>query len=121
MSVAPEERTLGARLRQRVGRADLQVQPFEYIFLEDLFSPDLYQEMLTQIPAQDRFHALRHRDAMRADGSSTRLRMYLWPEHLWKLPRRQRAVWSEVSRVLRSRALEESFLDKFARSLEARF
>jgi hypothetical protein len=121
LSTGRDEPTLDTRLQQSVAHASLQSQPFEYIYMEELFAPDFFREMLAQMPAEHQFRALRHKDAMRADGSSTRLRMYLWPEHLWKLPQRKRAVWSEVSRVLRSRALQEAFLDKFSRSLEARF
>jgi hypothetical protein len=113
--------SLAAHLTQAVARAPLQTEPFEYVYMESVFAPDFYREMLANLPDKRHFHYLRHKDAMRPDGTSTRLRMYLYPERLWMLPARQRVLWQDVSRVLLSRALQESFLQKFAQSLEKRF
>ena len=95
--------------------------PFEHLYMREVFSPGFYARLLAMMPARDRFHDLRHRDAMRADGSSARLRMYLYPEQLWRLPAEQRALWTAVSRTLRSRALQDAFKRKFRQSLETRF
>jgi hypothetical protein len=112
---------LAERLEAAVANAPLQTAPFEHIFMERVFTPDAYADILANIPAHRHFHPLRHKDAMRPDGTSTRLRMYLYPEQLWKLPRRQRAVWSGISRALMSRTLQAALLHKFANSLEMRF
>lgn len=95
--------------------------PCEHLYMRDVFSSGFYATLLALMPARDRFHDLRHKDAMRADGSSARLRMYLYPEQLWRLPAEQRAMWTAVSRTLRSRALQDAFKEKFRHSLETRF
>lgn len=112
----PDEQMLFA-IRDSVARS----APFEHLYMREVFSPGFYAQLLAMMPARDRFHDLRHKDAMRADGSSARLRMYLYPEQLWRLPAEQRAMWTAVSRTLRSGALQEAFKRKFRRSLEGRF
>jgi hypothetical protein len=115
-SEGPDERMLAA-----VHDSALAIVPCEHAYMRDVFSPDFYARLLASMPARERFHDLRHKDAMRADGSSARLRMYLYPEQLWRLPAEQRAMWTAVSRTLRSGALQEAFKRKFRRSLEGRF
>lgn len=112
---------LGAQLARSVAQAPLQTQPFEYIYMENVFTPVFYREMLANMPDTRSFHELRHKDALRPDGTSTRLRLWLWPELLGRLPAAQRTVWKDVSHALMSRELQEVFLQKFAQSLEKRF
>ncbi len=121
LSPTAQQDTPAAQLKQAVTRAPLQTQPVEHIYMESVFAPEFYREILANLPAKRHFHQLRHTDAMRADGSSTRLRMFLYPERLWMLPARQRRLWREVSRALMSRETQEAYLGKFAESLEGRF
>lgn len=112
---------LAMRMTQAVSRAPLQTQPVQHIYMESVFEPDFYREMLANLPKKRHFHPLQHTDAMRPDGGSTRLRMFLYSERLWMLPAPQRRLWREVSKVLVSRDLQEAYLRKFAQSLEERF
>lgn len=102
-------------------RARLRKKPFDHIYMEDVLDPATYQALLGAIPARNAYHELRHADALRSDGSSTRLRMYLFPELLRKLPADQRRMWTAVSAALRSKALELAFKRKFRGALEERF
>ena len=104
-----------------VAASALQTIPCEHLYMRNVFSPRFYASLLALMPARHRFHDLRHKDALRADGSSSRLRMYLYPEHLWRLPPEQRALWRSISRVLRSAGLQTEFKRKFRQSLETRF
>lgn len=104
-----------------VDRADLQHKPFDHVAMEDVLDPATYGELLAALPDPRFFHDLKHRDAVRADGSSTRLRMYLFPELVRRLPRSQRDRWMPVTRALCSPALEAAFKRKFRAALEERF
>jgi hypothetical protein len=77
--------------------------------------------LLAAMPDRRFYHDLRHRDALREDGTSTRQRMYLYPELLRHLPADQKRAWLPVARALCSRELEQAFKRKFRRALEARF
>lgn len=105
----------------QIDRAALESQPFDHVCLRDLFPSDFYRQLLSSIPGREHFHELRHRDALRADGRSTRLRLYLYPEQLWLLPAAVRARWLPLARLLGSRELQEAFKRKFRRALEERF
>ena len=89
--------------------------------MEDVLDPASYEALLAGIPDQRFYHDLKHRDAVRRDGSSTRLRMYLYPELLKRLPKAQKRVWLPIARALCSRQLEIAFKRKFRASLEERF
>ena len=104
-----------------VDRAKLKKKPFDHIYMEDVLDPAAYEALLAAMPDRRFYHYLVHRDAMRIDGSSTRLRMYLYPELLRKLPQEQRRVWLPIARALCSKELELAFKRKFRRALEERF
>jgi hypothetical protein len=108
-------------LVSRVESSPLVKEPFAHIYLEQVFTPDYYRRLLRSLPDTGSYRELRHRDAIQSDGRSARRRFYLFPEHVRLLPVEQRALWLEVSRALRSRALQEAFKRKFRASLERRF
>ena len=115
------EATIQPQLVAAVGRARLRKKPFDHIYMEDVLDPMTYRALLNAIPEPQFCHELRHADALRSDGSSTRLRMYLFPELLRKLPRAQRQMWTAISAALRSPELEQAFKSKFRGALEERF
>ena len=89
--------------------------------MEDVLDPSSYKALLAAMPDRRFYHDLKHRDAVRKDGTSTRLRMYLYPELLRKLPADQKKVWMPLARALCSRGLEVAFKRKFREALEERF
>nr|WP_298689975.1 hypothetical protein [uncultured Dongia sp.] len=104
-----------------VDKAALRNAPFDHICMENVFPAEFYRELLEKLPAVEQYHPLHQRDALRPDGSSTRMRMYLYPENLWRLPRPQRSLWSKVAAALSSPELENAFKRKFRTALEDRF
>lgn len=108
-------------LARVVDRAALRTAPFDHVCLEQVFPADLYGEMLANYPAVDLFYPVPHPDALRPDGSSTRLQMYLTPEQLARLPEEQRLIWGPIATALRSPDLEAAFKRKFRTALEDRF
>ena len=111
----------GAEILARIEASPLQTAPFDHIYVDGVFSPTLYRRLLDGLPRTRRYREFHHRDAMQADGHSARRKFYLYPEHIPFLPLEQRALWREVSRALRSPALQEVFKRKFRAALERRF
>ncbi|WP_428309580.1 hypothetical protein [Hydrocarboniphaga sp.] len=105
----------------RIDEAALETHPFDHVYLRDLFPASLYRELLRNLPERRHFHELSHEDARRPDGSSARLRFYLYPEQLWRLPAEQRRLWQPLSKLLMSRELQDAFKRKFRNALESRF
>ena len=114
-------RDAGIDLLSRVESSAVDSRPFDHVYMEDLFAPAYYRRSLDLLPATHRYRELRHRQAIQADGHSARRKFYLFPEHIMLLPAKQRAFWLDMSRVLRSRALQEAFKSKFRLALERRF
>lgn len=109
------------RMVAAIERSELRSSPFDHIYMEQVLPQADYDSLLETIPARRFFHEQRHPDALRADGSSKRLRMYLYPELLWRLPIEQRRVWNPIARALCSRCLKHAFRQKFRSALEDRF
>jgi len=109
------------QLVDAVERSRLRKKPFDHIYMERVLNSASYRALLAAMPEQGHYHDLKHHDAVRKDGSSTRLRMYLYPELLRRLPEEQRRVWLPIARALCSRELELAFKRKFRRALEERF
>ena len=104
-----------------VERSALRHDPFDHIYFESVLDPESYQALLSAMPDRRFYHELWHQDALRSDGSSTRLRLYLYPELLRKLPAEQRRVWMPIAQALCSARLQNSFKLKFRAALEQRF
>jgi len=109
------------QLADAVERAEVRHQPFDHIYMTDVLDAATYRSMLDAMPERRFYHDLMHKDAVRKDGSSTRLRMYLYPELVRRLPEAQRRVWLPLARALCSRRLEQAFKRKFRAALEERF
>jgi hypothetical protein len=119
--VSTDLSSLGLDIVDRVEASALESVPFDHLYLDGIFSRETYDRLLDHLPETGRYRELRHREALRPDGRSARRKFYLFPEHIALLPPAQRAVWLEVSRVLRSPALQDAFKRKFRRALEGRF
>lgn len=104
-----------------VNRAELRKLPFDHVYFEDVLDRRTYDALLAAMPDQRFYHGLMHQDAVRKDGTSTRLRMYLYPELVEKLPEEQRRHWLPVAEALCSPELELAFKRKFRSALEERF
>ena len=115
------EPPLAERLAQVVSQSPLRSTPSDHIYMENVFSAEFYRELLEKFPPNAYFHHLYHHDAVRPDGTSTRQRLYLYPEGLWRLPSAQRAIWRKVASALCSDTLEMAFKRKFQTALEDRF
>ena len=117
----PSAASVEEQLVAAVERSELRSDPFDHIYMENVLDPGSYEELIAALPEKDFYHYLRHSDAVQKDGTSTRLRMYLYPELLDHLPKEQREVWLPVAKSLCSRELELAFKRKFRSSLEERF
>jgi hypothetical protein len=115
------EKPVQTALVAAVDRSPLRHDPFDHIYMEDVLGPASYAALLAAMPERRFYHELVHKDAMRADGNSNRLRMYLYPELLWRLPAEQRRVWLPIARALCSKQLQDSFKQKFRTTLQERF
>jgi len=121
--VAGEAGDLTNFLVQSIERARDRAAPFYHLEFDRVFPDDIYAAMLREMPDDDDYRTLRgrHGENLLDDGSSTRVKIDLFPEYIHKLPRRKRELWDEVGRALCSQEVKAAFMRRLGPGLERRF
>jgi len=116
-------RDLTSFLVQSVERARDHAAPFYHLEFDRVFPDDVYAAMLREMPDDNDYRALRGRfdENLLDDGSSTRVKIDLFPEYIHKLPRRKRELWDEVGRALCSEEVKAAFMRRLGPGLQRRF
>src|SRR3977135_2505680 len=94
-------------------------KPFFHLEFDRVFPDDIYAAMVDQMPNAADYRPLpgRNKGNIREDGSSTRVKIDLFPEYTRHLPAEKRAVWDCVGRALRSAPVQASFMGRLAPGL----
>ncbi|MEX0590500.1 MAG: hypothetical protein WD207_05395 [Xanthobacteraceae bacterium] len=97
--------------------------PFLHLTFSGIFPNDVYAAMLEAMPSSNDYRALPGRGGsnLRADGSSTRVKVDLLPEYIRHFPREKRPIWQDVGKALCSAPVRDAFIDRLAPGLEHRF
>jgi len=85
------------------------------------FSDELYTTILKHLPEDRFFVELRHSDAIRPDGTSSRLVLPLQKKMMSKLNPEQRDFWSELDAIMCARELRDIFKGRLEPELRRRF
>ena len=85
------------------------------------FSSSLYAEILAHLPDDRHYEPLQHPDALRPDGTSTRLVMSIDEDSTKRLPPAQRDFWSTFNNVMRSTTVRDVFMRHLESGVTARF
>jgi hypothetical protein len=98
-------------------------RPFYHLQYERTFPDDVYAEMLRAMPVAADYRPLpgRHNENLRADGTSTRVKIDLFPEYIRHLPPEKRDVWDLVGGALCSSGVQAAFMRRLAPGLKRRF
>lgn len=109
-------------LTDRVRSAPAVALPFSHLELDRVFPDRLYAEMVAAMPMTPQFRPMSGgAKATRADGIPTRVKIDLFADQIWHLPKSQRDIWGLVGACLRSQRLQSAFVDRLAPELEYRF
>ncbi len=109
------------RLVDRICGAQVDPRPSGNFYVEDVFPDPLYREILSRLPADDRYDFIEHPDAVLPDGTKTRKLLDLGPHTLARLEARDQAFWRELMAILVSERLQQAILEKFADRIVERF
>lgn len=116
------ERRLREHLVAAIERTPLLTDPFPYVFIEGCFPTDLYEELLAQLPGDDFYEPLIHKDSVRDDGTSPRIQASLVEDRLVRLPAgRQRDLWTAVTRATQDDRVKLALLRKLEPGIRERF
>jgi len=114
---------LTAFLVNSIEQARAVEKPFYHLEFDRVFPDDIYAAMLREMPQAGDYRALPGRGNVNIleDGSSTRVKIDLFPEYIRRFPAQKREVWDLVGRALCSDAVRDAFVRRLAPALERRF
>lgn len=97
--------------------------PFYHLEFDRVFPDDVYAQMIDAMPVAADYRALpgRNKGNIRADGTSTRVKIDLFPEYTRHLAAQKREIWDRVGRALTSDEVKAAFMRRLAPGLERRF
>ena len=98
-------------------------KPFFHLEFDRVFPDDVYAKMIRLMPVAADYRPLPGRGGgnLLPDGSSTRVKIDLFPEYTRHLPGEKRELWDLIGRALCSQAVQSAFMRKLAPGLERRF
>ena len=98
-------------------------KPFYHLELDRVFPDDTYALMISAMPNAADYRPLpgRNRGNIREDGTSTRVKIDLFPEYIRHLAEEKRAIWDVVGRALCSSEVQEAFVRGLAPGLKRRY
>ncbi|QSR19024.1 FkbM family methyltransferase [Novosphingobium sp. KA1] len=105
----------------RIAEAPIDAVPSENIYLEEVFPADLYAQIVARLPADDVLDPIVHPDAVAADGRITRRLLDLTEATLGRIAPQDRAFWQAMTQICTHPALAAALVDKFGKTLRARF
>ena len=109
------------RLAGVIAAAAVEPRPSENFYVEDVFPPDLYREMLARLPSDEALDFIEHPDAVAPDGRKTRKLLDFTEPSLNRLDARDRDFWRGMTAVFTSATLQDALAEKFRATLEAQF
>ena len=98
-------------------------RPFFHLEFDRVFPDGIYARMIAAMPAAHDYRPLpgRNNGNLREDGTSTRVKIDLFPEYIRHLAPEKLPVWDLVGRALCSGAVRAAFVRRLAPGLERRF
>lgn len=119
LKLSDTERIVNSIVRA-VEQAPLETNPFHHFRMVNVFPPDIYQRMTTNLPAREAYHDLKHKDADLPDGTSTRKMLEFFEEQFAKLPQDQADFWGGIRDALYDDRVRQAIFSKLRVPIESR-
>lgn len=109
------------RLVQKINAANVDLMPSDNIYMEDVFTPEIYQQIISRLPREEQYNFINHPDAILPDGTITRKLLDLTPSTIQKLNPEDQAFWQEITTILTSKELLNALMQKFSGPMKEKF
>lgn len=109
------------RLINKIRAAKIDPQPSENIYIEDIFTPEIYAEILARLPTDNDYDFIEHPDAVLPDGRKTRKLLDLTDASIKLLKKEDQDFWRQLKDILTSDALQKVLMQKFFARAKQRF
>jgi hypothetical protein len=117
-TLCPAMQTVLHRLIDKINAAPIDPVPDDNIFMEEVFPPDVYAQILAFLPEDAAYDYIDHRDAVLPDGTKTRKLLDLTYKTLMRLQPQCRDFWRNLNTVFTSTALQRAITQKFHRRMD---
>jgi hypothetical protein len=123
MNRSSEVRPLIDAVVANVEAARAVEKPFYHLEFDRVFPDDTYAKMIAAMPSAADYRPLPGRNGgnLREDGTSTRVKIDLFPEYIRHLNPEKRPIWDLVGRALCSAEVQKAMIDALAPGLKRRF
>lgn len=113
-------RRIAAHVAAAVDATEVEHDPFDHFYIEGILPEDVYAELMAKLPAKEAYLPLNPRRWKRADGSSTRDRLYLAGPEMARIDAERRPFWEDIAAALRSDAVRRAVYRKLSRDIAIR-
>ena len=118
MTAESKLNTIVNHMLRSVQNAKAYTEPFSHCYFENFFPPEIYAEMRSHFPADSLYKDLKHRDANRPDGTSSRKVLPFNDEKLATLDEKDQEFWQLIRSAFNDPRLKEAMFDKLSHDLK---
>ena len=109
------------RLVHKIHMATIDPLPSENIYLEEIFDPAIYAEILARIPCDEVYQYIEHPDAILPNGKVTRKLLTLTDDSIQLIKTEDQLFWQQMQEILTSTKLQFALMQKFKVRIQERF
>lgn len=109
------------RLIDKISTATTDPAPSDNIYIEDVFPPMIYSEIVTRLPSDGHYNFIDHPDAVLTNGNITRKLLDLTEETIKTFNREDQEFWKHLKDIFISDMLLTAITQKFRGKLNMRF
>ncbi len=105
----------------RIEAAEVDPDPCQHFYMQDMFPPHVYRELLARLPKDDVLDPIEHPDAVAPDGRVTRYLLDLTPDSLQRIDPDDRDFWFAMVELFTAPAIARAICAKYAPTMRDRF
>ena len=95
-------------------------EPFQHIFLRNIFPDDVYEEIMRNLPQQSAYRPLNIKRWHNDKGESTRDQLFLSEGEIERIETSKRELWQDITTALESDAFRRAVFSKFQHDIAIR-
>jgi hypothetical protein len=109
------------RLLTKIQEAGIDTLPSDNIYMEDVFDPKIYAEILKRLPEDEAYQFIEHPDAILPDGRKTRKLLDLTTDKIDSFAVADQEFWQQMQAIMTADTLLNALVKKFEARIRLRF
>ena len=120
MSTSTLTRSIVENICSAIDAGDIWHEPFTHLYMRGVFPEDVYTEFHERLPELSHFKDLKHKEALRKDGSSSRKVLPFGRLDSIAMDEQTRDFWMQLRDAMNAPELQQCLFRRMARGLSAR-